>query len=245
MFKRKSAAPKRTLWQEVKSLLGIAVVVLVLRTFVFQPFTIPSGSMEPGLIEGDYIIVSKLSTGYGRHAAWPFPFPVKKDRLMKRGADRGDVLVFRPDGLNKDYIKRVIGLPGDEVEVRDHRLFINGEQVDQIGEYPFITETVDGRSYATQHMAAEQGGQAAAPDGKFLVPEGFYFMLGDNRDNSLDSRVMVDTTPGAISGAGLVPSVAIVGEAKFVLLSVKDDFVIYKPWTWYKLRGNRWFKGIR
>ena len=239
MFGSKKEKVKRGFWAEVRSLAGIAVVVLLLRTFVFQPFTIPSGSMEPGLIEGDYIIVSKFATGYGRHAAWPLPFPAQKDRFLKRGVDRGDVIVFRPDGLNKDYIKRVIGLPGDEVEVRNGAVYINGSKVQQVEG----GEILDGREYRTQLLT---GGRApGAPDGVFSVPPKSYFVLGDNRDDSLDSRVAVSTDPYVTSGAGLVPSVGIVGEAKFVLLSVKPEFELFKPWTWYHVRGDRWFKGIQ
>ena len=240
MFKRKPKVerPKRTFLQEVLSLATLLGVVFLLRTLVFQPFTIPSGSMEPGLMKGDYIIVSKFATGYGRHSAWPLTLPLD-DRVMERGPDRGDVVVFRPEGVNKDYIKRVIGIPGDTVAVRDHVAYVNGQPVPSVGEDPrYQTETLDGRDYLVKHMSAPSA-NLSAPDGEYSIPPGYYFVLGDNRDNSLDSRV-----PPSSSGAGLVPSANIVGEAKFVLLSVRDDFSLFRPWTWYRLRGDRFFKGI-
>ena len=233
------AKPRRSIWEEIRGLLGVLLLVFLLRTFVFQPFTIPSASMEPGLVEGDYIIVSKFATGYGEYAAWPLPFPFgERDRVLKRGAERGDVIVFRPAGVERDYIKRIVGQPGDTVEVRDHRVFVNGEIVPQNGDGPVFTETLSGDTYQVKHNSAPLP-NLSAPDGVFAVPPGFYFVLGDNRDNSLDSRVGVQA-----NGAGLVPSARIVGEAKFVLLSVKPEFSLLRPWTWYQVRGDRWFKGI-
>ena len=229
--------------------LGIA---FVLRTFLFQPFHIPSGSMEPGLVKGDYIITSKFSVGYGKHAATPFPFPVKSGRILERDLNRGDVIVFRPEGDNKNFIKRVIGLPGDQIQMKDGRLYLNGGEVpiENLGKYDYenvhsnvetgelLKESIpNGPSY--QVLDTEKDGELDRT--KILpVPAGHYFMMGDNRDHSYDSRVTV-----AKGGAGLVPAENIIGRAEIVLLSVDDDFVLVKPWTWLNLRKDRWFKDIK
>ena len=229
--------------------LGIA---FVLRTFIFQPFHIPSGSMVPGLVKGDYIITTKFSVGYGKHAATPLPFPVRKGRLLERELKRGDVIVFRPEGDNKNFIKRVIGLPGDQVQMKQGLLYLNGERlsVEKTGAYDYknsfgniekadlLTETVPGgRSYTI--LDAQQNGQLDRTDVR-IVPAGYYFMMGDNRDHSFDSRVTV-----AKGGAGIVPKENIIGRAEIVLLSVNEDFVLYKPWTWLNFRKDRWFKDIK
>ena len=233
--------------------LGIA---LILRTFIFQPFTIPTGSMYPGLMEGDYVITSKYSVGYGRYAALPFPFLDVKGRLLGRGPERGDVIVFRPDGIRQNYIKRVVGLPGDRVQMVGGVLHINNApvkmdlvrnetythlsdgQVQGNFNTELIFETLPGED--RPHLiydGIKNGG--ADNTNVFTVPSGHYFMMGDNRDFSGDSRV-----PVRQMGAGYVPAENIIGRAEFVLASVNADFVIYKPWTWGNFRGGRYFKGI-
>ena len=229
--------------------LGIA---FVLRTFIFQPFHIPSGSMVPGLVKGDYIITTKFSVGYGKHAATPFPFPVPKGRLLERELKRGDVIVFRPEGDNKNFIKRVIGLPGDQVQMRQGQLYLNGERllIEKTGQYDYtnsyenienadlLTETLpSGRSFAV--LDAQKNSALDRTEVR-TVPAGYYFMMGDNRDHSFDSRVTV-----AKGGAGLVPKENIIGRAEIVLLSVNEKFVLYKPWTWWNFRKDRWFKDIK
>ncbi|MGB6229534.1 MAG: signal peptidase I [Litorimonas sp.] len=233
--------------------LGIA---LVLRTFIFQPFTIPTGSMYPGLMEGDYVITSKYSVGYGRYAALPLPFPDVEGRLLGRGPDRGDVVVFRPDGIRQNYIKRVVGLPGERIQMIGGVLHINGAPVDQ---EVLRTETYEHRSggriegrFNAELIAETLPGEAephliydarknnpSDNTSVFTVPVGHYFMMGDNRDFSGDSRVPVRQL-----GAGYVPAENIIGKAEFVLLSVDEDFELFKPWTWANLRGGRFFKGI-
>ena len=227
-------------------------IALVLRTFVFQPFHIPSGSMLPGLIKGDYIITSKFTVGYGRHAATPLPFPRKRGRLFEREPERGDVLVFRPEGDNKNFIKRLVGLPGDKLQMQNGLLYINGKAVEAelLGEETFVDsfnndvlteiwkETFPN---GNEHVIYDSDKDGLSDNTRlFTVPSGHYFMMGDNRDNSGDSRVAVRN-----GGAGNVPATNIIGRAEIVLLSVKDDFSIFKPWTWYKMRGSRFFKRIK
>jgi signal peptidase I len=134
------AKEKKSEFSETLSTIIWAVLIaLVLRTFLFQPFHIPSGSMLPTLMKGDYIITSKYSVGYGRYAAAPLPFPSGEGRFLEREPKRGDVLVFRPEGDNKNFIKRLIGLPGDTVQMQEGRLLLNGEPVklDLVGEENF------------------------------------------------------------------------------------------------------------
>ncbi len=212
--------------------------------------------MYPGLMEGDYVITSKYSVGYGRYAALPLPFPDVDGRLLGRGPDRGDVVVFRPDGIAQNYIKRVVGLPGDRIQMIDGVLHINDAVAGM--------ELVRTEDYVHRNSGRELGVYKAElyletlPDTDephliydgiknngsddttvFTVPAGHYFMMGDNRDFSGDSRV-----PTTRQGAGYVPEENIIGRAEFVLASVNEKFVIYKPWTWHNFRGSRFFKGI-
>jgi len=238
--------------ETVSTVLWALGIAFVLRTFIFQPFHIPSGSMVPGLVKGDYIITSKLTVGFGKHAATPFPFPVSKGRLFERDLKRGDVIVFRPEGDNKNFIKRVIGLPGDQVQMKQGLLYLNGERlpVEKSGGYDYtnsfgniekadlLTETVpSGKSYTV--MDAQKNNPLDRTEVR-TIPAGYYFMMGDNRDHSFDSRVAV-----AKGGAGIVPKENIIGRAEIVLLSVNEDFVLFKPWTWLNFRKDRWFKVIK
>ena len=237
--------------------LGIA---FVLRTFIFQPFHIPSGSMVPGLVQGDYIITSKYSVGYGKHAATPFPFPVKNGRLLERELKRGDVIVFRPEGDNKNFIKRVIGLPGDQVQVKQGLLYLNGEPVpvEMAGKYDYtnnsgIVENADvlietlPNGHTQTILDARKNTPHLDQTKVNTVPAGHYFLMGDNRDHSYDSRVPVipEAEGGVGGGAGIVPKENIIGRAEIVLLSVNEDFVLVKPWTWLNMRKDRWFKKIK
>ena len=237
------APDKNAAWKEIleiiKTVLYALVIALVLRILLFQPFTIPSASMEPNLYEGDYIIVSKFSYGYSRHSI-PLSPPLFSGRLLERPAARGDVVVFKlPRDGHTDYIKRVIGLPGDRIQMKQGLLYINGTQVpreplpsvkEDVGQ-GFIRDVAryretlpDGRSYVTDDYGTD--GDLDNTE-VFVVPENHYFMMGDNRDNSSDSRV----PPGA-GGVGYVPAENLVGHAQIILLSWKPGASIFKPWTW-------------
>lgn len=226
-------------------------IALVLRTFIFQPFHIPSGSMLPGLMKGDYIVTSKYSLGYGKYAATPLPFPRKKGRLLEQKPQRGDVIVFRPEGDNKNFIKRLVGLPGDQVQMQDGVLYINAQPVKMtpLGNESFISasgRTIPAQSWResfpnkAEHIIYDA--QKNNPNDNTsvrTVPAGYYFFMGDNRDYSSDSRV-----PVRAGGAGFVPAENLMGKAEIVLLSVNEKFVLYKPWTWGNMRGSRFFKSI-
>ena len=233
----------------VKTIVYALGIALVLRILLFQPFTIPSASMEPNLYEGDYIVVSKWSYGYSRHSI-PFSPPIFEGRLFGGAPERGDIVVFKwPRDNRTDYIKRVIGLPGDRIQMIQGVLHINGtaardvevergELEGMFGAQPVIRarETLPG---GETFMIQDFGYNASDLDNTavFEVPAGHYFMMGDNRDNSIDSRVPVETR-----GVGLVPEENLVGKAQIILFSWEPGAALHKPWTWFaNVRPSRFF----
>ncbi|MBL8769877.1 MAG: signal peptidase I [Phenylobacterium sp.] len=236
----------------VKTIVYALLIALFLRILFFQPFTIPSASMEPNLYEGDYIIVSKFSYGYSRHSI-PFSPPLFEGRIMDQPAKRGDIAVFKlPSDGRTDYVKRIIGVAGDRVQMRNGLLYVNDQLVQRDALSPARTETpngavdvpryqetlADGRRFVTQDFGTD--GQLDNTEA-FVVPEGYYFAMGDNRDNSLDSRV-----PSGFGGVGFVPAENLVGKAQIILLSWKPEASIFKPWTWIlDARPSRFFKILK
>ena len=230
----------------VKTFALVAAIMLIPRTVLCQPFTIPSGSMEPTLLVGDYILVSKFPYGISRHSA-PFSPPLGQGRLFGHAPVRGDVVVFkRPGDGRTDIIKRLVGLPGDRIQVRGGVLMINGEPVRQASlgvrtedddGYSTVVEEIaetlpNGRTYLTHSQGPRT---AAANTGVYVVPANCYFVMGDNRDNSVDSRFDPGRVPakGAAcpwnaeldrylppeTGMGFVPFDNLVGRAERVLFS--------------------------
>ena len=208
------------------------LLAVVIRTLFFQPFSIPSGSMRPTLLEGDYLFVSKWSYGYSRYSL-PFGPDVFDGRIWAGTPERGDVAVFKyPPDPRVDYIKRVIGLPGDRIQMINGELHINGEAVKREKLEPIsdadVTETdrpVDvwqetlpnGVTYRTLDLTASGIGDNTR---EFVVPEGHYFMMGDNRDNSIDSRFTV----------GFVPLENFIGRANIIFFSVSDGASPLEVW---------------
>jgi signal peptidase I len=201
--KRGDDAPRNgvdTIVEYSRSFFPVLLIVLVIRSFIFEPFRIPSGSMMPTLLQGDYIFVSKFSYG--------LRLPVLETKIVDTGEpERGDVAVFRlPSDPNVNYIKRVVGLPGDRIVYRNHRLTINGEAMQLLpdeeepllGNAPRYVEKLGER----EHFILITNPRGRASEGTFTVPEGHYFMMGDNRDNSRDSRFI-----------GTIPESYLVGEA--------------------------------
>ena len=220
------------------------LIALVFRTFLFQPFSIPTGSMTPTLLVGDYLLVSKFTYGYSRYSL-PWSPDLFEGRILGDEPERGDIAVFRlPSNPRLDYIKRVIGLPGDTVQMRDGQLYINGEAVprertgtylapDPFGrptEIPVYREILpNGISYDT--LDADPTGPGDNTQ-EFVVPEGHFFMMGDNRDNSADSRFQV----------GMVPLENFVGKARIIFFSIGDGASALEVWKWpTALRPGRIF----
>jgi signal peptidase I len=267
-------------WDTIRFLIYLFIGAVLLRTFLFAPFSIPSGSMMPNLLVGDYLFVSKWSYGYSRYS---FPFhPINfEGRLIGGTPERGDVVVFRHPG-GEDWVKRVIGLPGDRIEIRDGVVILNGQAVprqqiepfdllvspnspcptqpdrfspgtygvrtstDGNGQqhclYPRYRETLpNGRSYEVldQGMTApsfrEDGSATSAdnPGHSFTVPPGHLFMMGDNRDDSMDSRFEVSQ-----GGVGLLPIDNVLGRATIGFWSTDGSVEWLKPWTWFT--AARW-----
>jgi signal peptidase I len=243
----------RAFWREAfdmfRTVAGGLAVAVALHALLYQPFTIPSSSMEPGLVTGDYIVVAKFPYGWSR-ASMPFNPPLFRGRIFERTARRGDVVVFRlPRDPQQTWIKRVIGLPGDRIQVRGGVVFVNGRALpatpiglthtydDPALQVTQVRETQpDGRSYVTYDGIDESPGDDT---GEYVVPEGFYFMMGDNRDNSLDSRWPRDM------GVGLLPVENVVGRAELVVTSWRPGASLFKPWTWLNLQPGRFLKPVR
>jgi signal peptidase I, bacterial type len=236
------------LWENVKVIIQALLLALVIRTFLFQPFSIPSGSMMSTLLVGDYLFVSKFSYGYSKYS-FPFSPDLFSGRILGSEPERGDVAVFRlPSDPEVDYIKRVIGLPGDRIQMRDGVLYINGEAVERklIGSYrpdgqydtgaevPLYEETLpNGVTYTTLDLTPNSPGDNTR---EFVVPEGHYFMMGDNRDNSADSRFSV----------GYVPLENFVGRATIIFFSISGDTSPLAIWKWpTDLRFDRFFKSAQ
>ena len=242
---RKASAASET-GEIFKTIVFALLIAMVLRIFLFQPFTIPSASMEPNLYEGDYIVVSKWSYGFSKHSI-PFSPPLFDGRIMGSAPKRGDIVVFKlPRDNQTDFIKRVIGLPGDRIQMIANKLYINDKPVQDVvvsrteiedifGPRPVteVRETLpEGKSFMTQDFGP---GNDLDDTPVYEVPAGHYFMMGDNRDNSIDSRVEQS------SGVGMVPAENLVGKAQIILFSWKPGSSLWNPVSWFNVRLDRFF----
>jgi signal peptidase I len=231
----------------IRSLVFAIILATIFRSLAYEPFHIPSGSMKPTLLEGDYIFVSKPSFGYSRYS-FPFGLPLFSGRILDDVPEAGDVIVFKlPSQPSINYIKRLVGMPGDTIQVRSSRLFINGELIPQERVEDFIEEMSDGslkripRYIETlpngnhYYVLNEMENSPLDNTPIYRVPEGHYFFMGDNRDNSADSRVL--------NSVGFVHYDYLVGRATGVFFSMATPF--WKVWEWFKgIRTERFFHSI-
>jgi signal peptidase I len=256
------AEKKEGLWETVKTIFWALVIAGVFRTLFFQPFWIPSGSMKDTLLIGDFLFVNKMAYGYSQHSC-PFSMCPISGRILGSEPERGDVIVFRHPVTGADFIKRVVGLPGDTVQMRGGLLVLNGEPVAVAPADPFVeTFEPQGPQQILPRCANAPVGQGGAcikersletlPGGPthsvlnigdfrtddtpvFTVPAGHYFFMGDNRDNSSDSRV-----PREVGGVGFVPYENLIGRADRVIFSSAGSRMLFF-WTW---RLDRFFEEI-
>jgi signal peptidase I len=262
--------PKETAGGLARFILTLVVLAWALRSLIVAPFYIPSGSMVPTLYIGDYLAVAKWPYGYSRYS-FPFGIPSFDGRVFGRLPERGDVVVFRHPDEDEDLIKRVIGLPGDTVEVRGGELILNGHRVPRqklppyampislnspckvvppaiplvtvVRDQPYCTypayrETLPGGS---SYTVLDQADVSADEFGPVRVPAGHLFLMGDNRDDSADSRFAVYD-----NGVGMVPLENLVGRAMFTFWSTDGTASYWKPWTWFTaLRGTRVGNGYK
>ena len=221
------------------------VIALIIRTFLIQPFFIPSSSMEPNLLVGDRLFASKFDYGYSKHS-FPFSLGPISNRIFSNVPDRGDVIIFKPPHTNLDYIKRLIGLPGDRIEVQNGNLIINSKSLEyeniredskvlkngRVIKINVLKETLpNGISYEIYNYLDGSPGDNTK---EFVVPENHYFFMGDNRDNSNDSRFW-----------GTVEFNRLVGKAQIIFFSTEDGSTILEFWKWpFDIQFNRLLKLI-
>ncbi len=227
------------------SLFYAVLAALVIRSFLYEPFSIPSGSMYPNLKVGDYLFVSKFSYGFSKHSL-PFSIPIIPQRIFSKEPERGEIVVFKtPEDNKTDYIKRVIGLPGDTLEMKDNLIFINDIQIKikTINTEQYKSFNVkknseilpNNLSYEVYEFEKTFEGLNTNNFSKIKIPKDKFFVLGDNRDNSQDSRFI-----------GLIPRENLIGRAEIVVVSFDTDIgSLLKFWTWFTaLRKDRLFVSL-
>ncbi len=232
------------IWETIRTLFYAVLLALVVRTFLFEPFNIPSGSMKPTLLVGDYLFVSKFAYGYSKHS-FPWSLGPFDDRVWSALPERGDVAVFKlPSDNRTDYIKRIIGLPGDRIQVLEGRLHINGSPValtrvdDFDEEGRAVAQFIETLPNDREHLILDLSRGGALDDTlTYTVPEGHVFAMGDNRDNSLDSRV---------PSVGPVPLENLIGRAEIIFFSTDGSAALWEVWKWPQaIRYERLFNLIQ
>lgn len=250
MAKSIAKAKSGGLLENVKTIVYAGLIAVGIRTIAFEPFNIPSGSMIPTLLVGDYLFVSKYSYGYSRYSM-PFAPNLFSGRIFGRLPERGDVVVFKfPKDNTTDYIKRIMGLPGDRIQMKGGQLYINGALLPRQPEGDYVSDE-DGRTTLAreyletlpngrQHdilKETDSGYMNNTPE--FRVPEGHVFAMGDNRDNSSDSRLMDG------NGVGFVPVQNLVGRAEFIFFSIDARAPWWEVWEWpFEIRWTRLLHGV-
>jgi signal peptidase I len=244
-------------WDIIVVLFQAVLIAGVLRIFLFQPFNIPSGSMIPTLLIGDYLFVSKYSYGYSKHS-FPFGLDLFDGRILFSEPNRGDVIVFKtPADNSTDYIKRLVGLPGDRIQMKGGVLHINNVPVkrerapdavmnSRCGRqavHQYVETLPEGKSYLTQKLSETcEANRLGAADNTdvYVVPPGHYFMMGDNRDDSADSRFQ------GPQNVGYVPRENLIGRARILFFSIDENASWFAPWRWpVEIRWSRILNTIR
>lgn len=221
-------------WETAKTIVYAVLIALAVRSVAFEPFNIPSGSMKPTLLIGDYLFVSKYTYGYSRFSL-PFSLPLFSGRIFRSAPERGDVAVFRlPSDTDVDYIKRIVGLPGDRIQVRRGILYINDEPVQRKRVEDFVVSNTFGKirrvrqfretlpNGVSYHVLDETRDGDLDNTGTYTVPKGHFFAMGDNRDNSADSRAHV----------GFIPEENLVGRAEIIFFSTDGRARFWEFWNW-------------
>jgi len=232
-----------------KTALWAVLLAVVIRTFLFEPFNIPSGSMKPNLLVGDYLFVQKSAYGYSRHS-FPFGLAPLTERVFANEPKRGDIIVFKlPSNTSVAYIKRLIGMPGDTIQVVNGELYLNNQRIprepvgykkfnDEIMGEVTMLEYIQTLPDGTMFSIYEESDYEPLDNTEiFTVPEGHYFFMGDNRDNSQDSRVE--------QTVGFVPFENFVGRADFLFFSTNGKAKLFEFWKWpWTIRYSRLFDDI-
>lgn len=245
-------------WDTFVVIVEALLIAIVLRFFLYQPFSIPTASMQQTLMIGDYFVANKFVWGYGKHsfslgrygdfALLDFELPIS-NRILGRDPNRGDIAVFRPVPQNMEYIKRIVGLPGDRIQMIEGRLYINGTMVereavgtavdtDSNGDSREVTVYRETFPEGTTHIIQEISDNAPLDNTpEYVVPAGHFFMMGDNRDRSADSRVL--------SQVGYVPAVNLIAKAEARFFSIKDNLPPWQVWQWpANVRWDRMFQSV-
>ena len=239
---------KSSFVNNIKALLWALLIAGVIRTFAIEPFKIPSGSMKPNLLVGDFLFVSKWDYGYSRYS-FPFGLAPFSGKIMEKSPSRGDIIVFKlPGQENINYVKRLVGLPGETIKVVDGLIYLKKVGSDN---FKVIEQSDDGLFFDDQYQAninqlvesdykilnlTDSGPLDYTPE--YKIPKNKFFFMGDNRDNSSDSRVM--------SGVGFVPKENIIGKVWFIWFSVDTDFSLSRFWTLpLHIRYDRLFNAVK
>ncbi len=230
---------KSGFWDTIRTVALAVIAAMVVRTVALEPFNIPSGSMKPTLLVGDYLFVSKYAYGYSKYSL-PWSIDLFSGRLFGSEPERGDVAVFKlPRDNETDYIKRIVGLPGDRIQVKHGLLYVNDVAVerrqienfsdsDLYGRTSSIPQFVETLPNGVDHHTLDSNSNGNHDNTKvYTVPKGHYFAMGDNRDNSLDSR-----SDNAYSGVGFIPAENLIGRAEFIFYSTNGGAEIWEIWKW-------------
>ncbi|MEO6394819.1 MAG: signal peptidase I [Devosia sp.] len=239
--------PKNEVIETFVVIVEALIIAVLFRTFLWQPFSIPTASMQSTLMIGDYFVANKWAWGLGKYS-FPFPVPLGNRILAIGEPQRGDIAVFH-NITNEDYIKRIIGLPGDKLQMKEGRLYINGTIVprEEVGTGVDVNDGLEGVPVTIYHETLPNGVvhpiQEISDDefldntDEYVVPAGHYFMMGDNRDRSADSRVLAQV--------GYVPATNIIGKAEARFFSIQDNTPPWQIWQWpAKARWDRMFESV-